>query len=91
MPEVSKLATLVATLATSGAGSGGNGWHLDWGVDFGEQLANGLGIAKCVSISQMNVRWQWLAYSGWTECDNTGHVVVDGYISARVSDVAAVG
>ena len=50
MPDVSKLATLVATLATGGARSGGNGRHLDWGVDLGEWLANGLGIAKCVSI-----------------------------------------
>ena len=49
-PDVSELATLVAMLATGGAGSGGSRRHLDWGVNLGEQLANGLGIVKCVSI-----------------------------------------
>ena len=49
-PDVSELATLVAMLATSGAGSGRSGQHLDCGVNLGERLANGLGIAKCVSI-----------------------------------------
>ena len=49
-PDVSKLVALVATLATGGAWSSGNGRHLDWGVDLSDWLANGLGIAKCVSI-----------------------------------------
>ena len=87
-PDVSELATLVAMLATGGMGSGGNG---QWLVNLGDWLANGLGIAKCISIGQVNVRWQWFAYSGWTKCDCTGHVAIDAYIGAQVSDVATEG
>ena len=47
---MSELATLVAMLATGGAGSGQSGRHPDGGVNLGGRLANGLGIAKCVSI-----------------------------------------
>ena len=77
-PDVSDDTALVAAFATGGAWSGGNGW---WLVDCGERLANGLGIVKHVSISQMNVRQWWFAYSRWTECDCTRHVAVDGYVS----------
>jgi len=86
VPDVSEDTALVATLAMGGAQSGRNGW---WFVGSDEQLANGLGIAKRISISQMNVRWQWFAYSGRTECDCTGHVAVNGYVSTQVSNVSA--
>jgi len=48
VPDVSDDMALVAALATSGMWSGGNGQRF---VNCDKQLANGLGIAKCVSIS----------------------------------------
>jgi len=48
MPDVSEDTALVATFAMGGAQSGRNGW---WLIDSGEQLANGLGIVKHISIS----------------------------------------
>ena len=77
--DVSEDMALVAAFATGGAQSGRDGRRL---VDHGERLANGLGIVKRVSICQMNVRRWWFAYSRRTKCDCTGHVAVDGYVSA---------
>jgi len=84
-PDVSEDTALVATFATGEAWSGRNGWRL---IDSSKRLANGLGVAKRISINQINIRWWWFAYSGWTKCDRTRHVAVDGYISTRVSDVS---
>jgi len=88
VPDVSEDMAFVAAFAMGGAQSSGNGRRL---VDCSEQLANGLGIVKCVSISQMNVRRWWFAYSGWTKCNRTRHVAVNGYVSTRVSDVSVEG
>jgi len=79
-PDVSDGVALVATLAMGGMQSGGNGW---WLTNRGQclLLTKGLGIVECVSICDMHVRRWWFAYSGRTECDCTGHIVVDSYVS----------
>ena len=83
--DMSEDVAFVTALVTSRVWSGRSGRRL---LDCSEWLANGLGIAKCISISQMIIRWQWFAYSRQTECNCTGHVAVNGYVSTQVSDVS---